>query len=77
MTLTPQDGKVGMYMQYENLRVDTNYEKKYVLSESLILGAKETYNSSVMTLSFLGDMLKGLFAPKSEQEHTDAKNMLS
>lgn len=66
-----------MYMQYENLKVDTNYEKKYSMSDALILGAKETYNSSIMTLSFLGDMLHGLFAPKNEQEHTDAKNMLS
>ncbi len=77
IALIPKDGKVWMYMQYEHLKVDTNYEKKYNLSESFILGARETYNSSVMTLSFLGDMLHGLFAPKNEQEHTDAKNMLS
>jgi len=77
LTITPKDGKVGMYMQYEDLQVNTNYEKKYDFIQSFILGGKETYNSSVMTLSFLADMLHGLFAAKNEQEHTDAKNMLS
>jgi len=75
--MTPKDGKVGMYMRYENLRVDTNFEKKYSLNDSIVMGGKETYNSSMMTLSFLGDMLLVLYTPKNEQEHTEAKNMLS
>ncbi|MFZ2256474.1 MAG: hypothetical protein WAW59_06610 [Patescibacteria group bacterium] len=40
-------------------------------------GAYETYNSSILTLVFLKDLVHGIFAPDTPEEREDAKNMLA
>ena len=44
---------------------------------ALLSGIRETYYSSKMTLDFLGQMVRGIFAPKNSAEFEEAKSMLS
>ncbi len=41
------------------------------------MGARETLATTRLTLAFLSRMVVGIFAPKTEQEHIDAKSMLA
>ncbi|MBP9780043.1 site-2 protease family protein [Candidatus Gracilibacteria bacterium] len=73
--LIPKDGKVGMYLE------DTQINKSFVYQESfpraVIVGARETYATSILTLDMLGTLLEKLFAPKTPTDREEAKELLS
>lgn len=73
----PKNGLIGIAMEYKNLNIHDSYTIQRSSLEAVKAGATETYQVSRLTLSFLGKMVHGLFAPKTEQEHTDAKSMVS
>lgn len=77
LSLVPENGKVGMYIGYNELDLnkDLVIQKKGI--EGIVAGAKETYYSSVLTLDFLGKVLKNLIAPSTPMEREEAKEMLS
>jgi membrane-associated protease RseP (regulator of RpoE activity) len=75
--MIPQNGKVGMQIGYRDLQINTNKRIQYSGFEAITMGAHETVATTRITLAFLGRMVVGLFAAKSETEHTEAKNMLA
>ena len=77
VSLTPVDSKIWVQVEYHNLRIDTEYMYKSTFVDALWMWAKETYNTSVMTLSFLGKLVQWIFAPDTAEDREDAKNMLS
>ncbi len=77
LTVVPDNGKVWMYINYDNLHInkDFNYQKSWF--QALISWARETYNTSILTLDFLGQILEKLFAPKTSTDREEAKTLLS
>ncbi len=73
--LIPKDGKVWMYLE------DTQINKSFVYQESfpraVIVGARETYATSILTLDMLWTLLEKLFAPKTPTDREEAKELLS
>lgn len=77
ISLTPENGKVGMYIGYNEFNLDKNFIVQKAGWDGVVAGAKETYYSSVFTLDFLGKVLKNLFAPATPADREEAKSMLS
>jgi regulator of sigma E protease len=77
INIVPENGKVGIYISYKSLDITKNLSIQKTGLDGIVAGARETYYSSRLTLSFLGDMIHGLFVPKNPREHEDAKSMLS
>ncbi len=77
MTLIPDKGKVGMYINYQDLKVDESFVIKKSIPSSLVSWAKETYATSVLTLWFLGQIIQKTFVPKDDKERASARELLS
>lgn len=75
--LTPQGGKVGMYIGYNEFHMNKDFVVKKSFLDGMVVGAKETYYSSVFTLNFLGQTVKNLIAPATLADREEAKTMLS
>lgn len=75
--VTPKDGKIGMMIGYKNLKVNENIHIQYSGFTAIQKGASETLATTKITFSFLSRMVVGLFQPKNETEHKEAKAMLS
>ncbi len=75
--MTPRDGKVGMQIGYRELKINTDKRIQYSGLDAVIMGARETVATTRITLAFLGRMVVGLFAPKTETERSEAKSMLA
>ena len=75
--MIPKDGKVGMMIGYKWLQINVENKIQYSGLEAVTMGARETLATTRLTLAFLSRMVVGLFAPKTEQEHIDAKSMLA
>lgn len=73
MNLTPENGKVGMYIGYSNLDVNRDYKEKYGAIESLQNAVHETYVLSYMTVDVLGKTLKNLIIPATPADREEAK----
>jgi regulator of sigma E protease len=60
---------------------DTQINKGFVYQESfpkaVIVGARETYATSMLTLDMLWTLLEKLFAPKTPTDREEAKELLS
>lgn len=77
LRMLPKDGKVGMVIAYKNLTFNKNQVIKYSWLEAIQMGWKETIATTHLTINFLSRMVVGLFAPKNDKEHEEAKSMLS
>lgn len=77
VAVTPVDQKIGVQVMHDNLVVYRDKQLKLPFFDAVKMAGKETYASSVMTFSFLGKLIQGIFAPATEREHEDAKAMLS
>lgn len=77
LRMNPKDGKVGMMIGYKNLKFNDNKIIQYSGYEAIVMGWKETVATTRLTLEFLSRMVVGIFVPKSDKEHEDAKSMLS
>jgi regulator of sigma E protease len=77
LLMNPKDWKVGMSIGYKELKFNDNKVIKYAWYEAIIMGWRETIATTRLTLEFLSRMVVGIFIPKNEKEHEDAKNMLS
>lgn len=78
IVVTPENGKIGVMVSYKNLTLNQDIPvERFWLSDSLIMGAKETYFTSVLTLKVLGKTFQGLFFSKNVSERENAKEMLS
>lgn len=75
--LIPDNGKIWVRVGYKDARMNSSFEKKEWIMSALLSGIRETYYSSKMTLDFLGQMVRGIFAPKNSAEFEEAKSMLS
>lgn len=75
--MVPKDGKVGMIIRYNNLNINENKRIQFNWYDALIAGKDETIASTKITLSFLSRIVNGIFTPKSEKEHEEAKSMLA
>lgn len=73
INLTPENGKVGMYIGYSNLEINRNYTEKYSVMQSLQNAVHETYVLSYMTVDVLGKTLKNLIVPNTPAEREEAK----
>jgi len=77
ITVTPENGKVGMYIDYENLEVKKDYIYRATWVEAIVVGARETYATSMLTLDMLGTLPEKLFLPKTLTDREEAKELLS
>jgi Peptidase family M50 len=77
VNMTPKNGKVGMQIEYRDLHINMNKQIQYSGLEAIRMGARETVATTRITLAFLSRMVVGLLAPRTEAEHTEAKNMLA
>lgn len=77
LRITPKDGKIGMMIGYQNLRINEDIRIQYSGFTALEMGARETVAATKITFAFLSRMVTGLFSPHTEQERTEAKEMLA
>ena len=77
VNIVPVDGKIGVRVGYHSLDINKTYVRKLGFTEAIVAGGRETYASSVLTFSFLGKLVHGIFAPDTATEREEAKNMLS
>lgn len=77
VTMSPSQGKVGIMIGYKDLSIDKDKKIQYTGLDAITMGARETLATTRLTLGFLSRMVVWLFAPKNEQEHTEAKTMLA
>lgn len=77
LMLIPQSGKVGMYINYFNLNLNKDFNYQVSFPRAVIVGARETYTTSILTLDMLWTLLKKLFAPKTLTDREEAKELLS
>ena len=78
LTVIPKDGKIGAYLNYHNLQiVEPKGASERNFSDALVLWARETYSTSVLTLKAFSTLLHGILFPKNPEEHESAKEMLS
>jgi regulator of sigma E protease len=75
--MTPKNGKVGMQIAYRDLRIDHEKQIQYSGFEAIAMWARETVATTRITFAYLSQMVVWLFAPRTESEHLEAKNMLS
>ena len=75
--MKPQNGKVGMMIGYKNLQINSNKKVQFAGFEALLMGWRETIATTRVTYDFLAQMVVGLFAPKDNREHEEAKSMLA
>lgn len=77
VVVTPVNSKIWVQVDYRNLDINSAYSYNLWFGEAIIMWARETYNTSVMTLSFLWKLVQWIFAPETPQDREDAKNMLA
>jgi regulator of sigma E protease len=77
LTVVPQSGKVGMYIEYNELQVNKEFKYQVSFPKAILAGARETYATSIFTLDMLGTLLEKLFAPKTLTDREEAKELLS
>jgi regulator of sigma E protease len=75
--MIPKNGKVGMVIGYKNLQINDNIKIQYSGSDAIVMGAHETVATTRLTFEFLSRMVVGLFSPKDDKEHEEAKSMLA
>jgi membrane-associated protease RseP (regulator of RpoE activity) len=75
--MTPKNGKVGMQIAYRDLHIDHEKQIQYSGLEAIAMWARETVATTRITFAYLSQMVVWLFAPRTESEHLEAKNMLS
>ncbi len=77
ITMTPESGKIGVYLRYKNLALDKTYRERFSAQGSLIWSLHETWALSRMTLDVLGSTLRKLVSPRTTEERQEATEMLS
>lgn len=77
ITVVPEKGKVGMYIDYDGLLVDEAFTVQKPFGQAVVAGAKETYATSILTLNFLGDLIEKVFAPKTPTDREEAREMVA
>ncbi len=75
--VTPKDGKIGTYVGYKDFIQQKDFRVQKTWLDGIVAGARETYYSSTLTLSFLGNIVRELVAPATPTEREEAKSMLS
>lgn len=70
------NGLIWSYI-FPNLDINRDFEYKYPLWEAIKLGAKETINQSLLTVSALSMILRKIIVPKTKSERTEALNSIS
>lgn len=75
--MAPKNGKVGMQIAYRDLSIDHEKQIQYSGFEAVVMWARETVATTRITFAYLSQMVVGLWAPRTESEHLEAKNMLS
>ena len=75
--ITPwADWKIWAYL-WENIQVDTDFEYKYWVFQSLKYGTIETYNQTMLTFKALWSLLRKIIRPETKQERTEAIEQVS
>lgn len=77
ITIKPQNKKVGMYIGYNELKINREYRLHYGLLASFSKSVVETYRLSYMTLAVLGDTFKNLLFPATPEDRKIAEWMLA
>ncbi len=77
VTVTPQDGKIGVALWYENMRMNPDYKPHFSLFTASRQAIWETYTLSRLTLDTLGKTLHDLIIPDTPSERTEASEMIA
>lgn len=77
LRIQPKDGKVWMVIRYNNLNINENKKIQFHWYEAFLMGGKETIATTKITFWFLVRIVNGIFSPKSNNEHEEAKSMLA
>ncbi|MDD2870655.1 MAG: site-2 protease family protein [Candidatus Gracilibacteria bacterium] len=73
---TGNKGKIGAYIG-DNIILNTNFEYKYGITDSIKSGVYETYNQSLLTFKGLGILIKKIFNPETPKEREEALSEVS
>lgn len=75
--ITPSlEWKIGSYVS-DNIRIDENFKYKYSFFSAIKYGFLETYNQSLLTLKWLGILVKKIFTPETPTERQEALSQVS
>ncbi len=77
VTLIPENGKIGTYLGYKDIKLNQEYHKTFTFGESVRRSFTETYALSRATLDILGSTLRKLIFPVRPSERKEATEMLS
>lgn len=76
--VTPnKEGKIGSYVGYKTIDFDREFQYQYPLHTAMAVGAKETYNQSVLTLELFKTLVRKLVSPINPEERKEAQESLS
>lgn len=74
--IVPETWKLWVYI-WENIQLNSDFEYKYWVLDSMKYAAKETYSQSVLTLQSLKYLLVKVVSPKTPQDRKEAINEMS
>ncbi len=77
LSITPDNGKIGTYLGYKDLKLNPEYSTKRNFSSSITWAFYETYALSRITLDVLGMTVRKLISPATPTERKEATEMLS
>lgn len=77
LPITPDNGKIGTYLGYKDLKLNPEYWVKRNFSSSITWAFYETYALSRITLDVLGMTVRKLVSPATPTERKEATEMLS
>lgn len=75
--LTPSEKWTIWAYISENLKFNSEFKYQFWVVDSAKYAATETFNEAMLTLDWLGMLVKKLVAPKNEEERTEALNSVS
>ncbi len=77
ITITPENGKIGVALWYENMRINPDYKQSFSFSSAIKSALWETYTLSHLTLDALGKTLYDLIIPATPTDRKEASEMIS
>ena len=77
ISLSPENGKIGTYLGYKNIKLKNEYHETFTFTESVNRSFSETYALSRTTLDVLGSTFRKLISPVTPTERKEATEMLS
>lgn len=70
--ITPKDWKIGCYVWYNIIWIDSNFSYRYSLPDAIIVWYEETLAQTKLTFELLQTLARKIFAPQTWYERSEA-----